>query len=222
MTLYEQLINSNRLFEYFIIADPSTSCFAVNFFALDRYSPYVFGLEEIYEKDPVKTTVGVMCPRIIEIATKYTTIDKWQAYYDPAEKWFSVDANARFGKEGLTFSPAQKKPGEKEEGLATIVELIEQRRWFFSHLCPNSIWEFDNYYKDDKGRFVKRNDHTIDNSRYFIRVSGLVIESKDNPTTNQTKRRRVKRYFSLDEDEKASQKLNWKKKILGNYGEDLN
>lgn len=220
---WSTVIQNAEKFEWYCMADPgtTTSAFAVMFAAYYRPDPYLFILDEIYEKDPAKTTPGNICPEILrKMRRYYTNVRAWKAYYDPAAAWFAQDANQRFGNDGLIFKPSTKRQGDKEEGIAVINELMCQNRVIISTTCVNTIWEIDNYYKDDRGNYIKKNDHEIDNFRYLTKMARIVIKETEPLTpTSKPRKARSKRFFSIDNDDRTKHGLNWIQHTLKKYGE---
>lgn len=227
---YTSLFRYAAALEWYCMVDPgsTTSAFAVLFVAFYRPDPYAIFFEEIYETDSTQTSVGIVCPKISSICNRYNpNLSQWRFYYDPAAAWFAIDANARFGSNGMVFVPAPKREGDKLEGLATLDELMLQNRIVMSSQCANTIWEFDNYFKDKKGNFIKKNDHQIDNARYFTKVSYLIIEKDGKALQTLTARReadkknRQRRHISLAKDLKDDYGIgvDWKQSILKRYDE---
>lgn len=220
---YAELFRRPEVFEWFCMTDPgsTTSAFAVLFGAFYRPDPFLFLFDEIYETNPQKTTVGHICPRIVEIYKRYNPNHlQWRFCYDPAAAWFALDANARYASEGLIFAPSPKRQGDKEEGINLIDEMMVQNRILFSTNCTNAIWEIDNYFKDKNGNYIKANDHQIDNLRYLTKVGVIILQSDDNALNRLRfqRKKREKRYFSIADDEKRGYGQNWRQMILSKYG----
>ncbi len=218
------LIREPDHFEWIVMADPGTavSPFAVGFYAVDKYSPFLFMLDEIYETEPDLTTPGIICPQIKKLCDKWlgpgssSDNTRWKKYYDSAAAWFAAAARK---EHSMHFTAVVKKQGDKETGLQTIQELFFQRRFIISQNCPNAIWEFDNYYKDKKGNFIKKNDNHIDNTRYLINLTSLIVIPRDAPagTAAAMRKKKRKKLISIDEDLKAEQKGSWQQRIFSRY-----
>lgn len=231
------LQNYNRkldLFDWYIMADPGNagSAFAVLFIAYAAWIPKAFFLDEIYETEGVDTTVGRVGKKIItKAATLYPLAHRWKCYYDVAALWFAnnfhgqfCDENGEHGNCGLAFMPVEKNQGDKEEGIDTLNDLYLNQQIEISTQCPNTIWEFDNFVRDAKGRIPKRNDHQIDNSRYFVKMSGIVagksVDGKKVVGRVQPTKKRERRYVSLEHDLKMRRRQNLFGAVLAKYGEN--
>lgn len=220
MTLHAK---SNR-YDWWVMADPGSggSAFAVLFIAYDRYKPFVGCVDEIYETDPEETATGRIGQRIIEICDSYhVPRTAWNCRYDSAASWWPINFTEKFPDSGLIFLPVHKKPGQKENGIDTIGELMSRRQWWLSQKCGNAIWEFDNY-KRKKGKLVDGNDHQIDNSRYFVIEASVVARDKEQDRPANEIRRKAKRqrnYVSLNQDIKESRQSDLFGRIKDKYGE---
>lgn len=207
------------------MVDPGTSgsAFAVLFAAVDPYKPFVFFMDEIYEKDVEKTVTPYTGPLILKKAEALNpNLEQWKCYYDSAGAWFAAHfRNAPETREcGLRFSPVTKKPGEKEDGLDTLNALFISNGIAISQRCGNTIWEYDNYCRDKKGKLPKRNDHNIDNGRYLVKAAGIVVGlSVDIPVRALRRKAKNTRDYNAGPDPKAVGKLNLKDRALKTYGE---
>lgn len=199
------------------MADPGTkAAFAVLFAAYDRHKPHLYLLDEIYEREPEKTTVGYICPQIItKVNGLWPERNTWNYVYDVAGAWFTVDAALRFG---LGFRPCRKRKGQKDDGIATLNEMFALNMISISDRCSNLIWEFDNYYKDKNGNYVKKHDHQIDNTRYL--VAELDLLKKEFVDDEQPRRARGKKFFSMADDARESSGEAWADNIFNTYGEE--
>jgi len=203
------------------MADPGTkeSAFAVNFIVLDRYKPKIYWIDEIYEIVPEQKVVGKIAPKILEKINEFNPdLRQWYFFYDPAAAAFNQEIIDRFPQ--LPFQPAKKRQGEKEDEIGKLIEIFEARIGVVSSRCVNTIWEFDNYYRDKLGRYIKKNDHAIDNSRYFLTMSGFDMKAKDDDErSNPPIRKKSRRYYSLEEDLRNMRSKSYKHAVLKRYGE---
>lgn len=213
-------------YDWYVMADPGTSgsAFAVLFIAVDTYRPFVFFLDEIYEKEVEKTVTPYTGPLIVEKCLQLNpNIESWRGYYDSAGAWFA----AHFRKDpatansGLKFAPVEKRPGEKEEGLDTLNALFINNSIAISQKCANTIWEYDNYCRDKNGKLPKRNDHQIDNGRYFIKMAGIIVGlSKTRPISLSRRSAKNTRDFTTKKAKGNEGRLNLFSRTLRTYGED--
>lgn len=208
------------------MSDPGTSgsASAHLLIAYDRHTSKVFCVDEVYERDPEKTVIGALAPRLIEKCGEYhLPLTDWKAYYDSAAAWFRQEFLDRFGDCGLVYMAVEKRPGEKEEGLDIINELIINYDLMLSTRCGNAIWELDNYRRDKNGKLPKKDDHQIDNLRYFAKKSGIVIGDiikREQESRLGTRRKaRDRKTVTLEQDMKARSGMSLMERILKKYGD---
>lgn len=171
--LIDEIKRDRKKLQWFVSADPgTTTCFAVLFGCLNPYNKRMYILDEIYEKDQLKTTSRQICERIKSIAeTLYPESDindDWFKVYDEAGAWFASEALAGFD---MSFFKTEKTRGDKEEGLSVIKDQLIYEVVKISDRCKNLFEEMQKYAKDYKGVIPKKNDHLIDAYRYLIQAS---------------------------------------------------
>lgn len=169
--------NDRKKLEWYAIYDPgTTTCFAVLFAAINRYTAQVYILDEIYEQRKEETLASKIWPRSEKIKEDlYDELDDWLNYYDEAAPSFALDVQDRFS---VAISKTQKirrrthtdtRPGED-----LIKMLFDENRIFISERCEKWIWEVENYVMVD-GKYPKYNDHLIDCSHYLVLESRLSL-----------------------------------------------
>lgn len=88
---------------------------------------------------------------------------------DPASRGRSqIDGEtlyAMYRKEGLKIFPANNSV---ESGIFTVWERMTTGRLKIFKSCTQILRELSIYYRDDKGKIVKKNDHLADCMRYLI------------------------------------------------------
>lgn len=219
------------VYQWFCMADPGTSgsAFAVIFVAVDIYKPFLFFCDEIYERDVEKTVTPYVGPLIIQKAMALNpNPEQWKCYYDSAGAWFGAHFRKAYQSGdggiadcGLRFVPVEKRPGEKEDGLDIINTLIINNAIAMSTRCGNTIWEYDNYCRDKNGKLPKRNDHQIDNSRYLVKMAGIVANiALDKPLNVVRRRAKSTRDYINDSVRKSKGKLNLAQRIIKPYQYD--
>lgn len=214
-------------YDWYCMVDPGSgghgrSAFSVLFAAVDIYKPFIFFLDEIYEKDVEKTVTPYTGPLIVQKALAlHPEPHQWKCYYDSAAAWFG----AHFRKlnpdiiEGFRFAPVEKKPGEKEDGLDILNSLFIANAIAISIQCGNTIWEFDNYCRDKNGKLVKANDHQIDNSRYLMKMANIVaLSSREEPDAPRRLKAKSQRDYVKDFDKKKDGKMGLFAKVKERYG----
>jgi phage terminase large subunit-like protein len=67
---------------------------------------------------------------------------------------------------GLKIEPALNA---RESGIQLVYELLSSGRLkVFKDACPNWLKEYRMYQRDEKGNIVKKDDHLMDATRYFV------------------------------------------------------
>lgn len=167
--LIAEIEKDRKRLQWVWIADPgNTTCFGMLFAAYNEYTGNLYILDEIYEKDQSKTSVGIIVPsgkkKCHEFYPQSSIEDDWLKGCDDAAAWFMTEAMSRFG---IYFSPAEKWKGTKEEGLSVIKDQLIYDTVKISDRCRNLAEEMEKYAKDLHGRIPKKNDHLIDCFRYL-------------------------------------------------------
>lgn len=62
---------------------------------------------------------------------------------------------------------------EVEAGIYDVTMRLAQARLKIFSTCQNTLWEYQRYRRDDKGKIVKKNDHAMDMLRYGSRPSAI-------------------------------------------------
>lgn len=217
-------MRSSNNYDWYCMVDPGTSgsAFAVLFAAVDIYKPFVFYLDEIYEKEVEKTITPYTGPLIIEKCLKlHDDPERWKCYYDSAGAWFFAHFNKAYRESGFRFQAVVKKPGEKEDGLDTLNALFLNNSIAMSMQCGNTIWEYDNYCRDKNGKLPKRHDHEIDNGRYLVKAAGIIAGlSVNEPLSVQRRKAKNSWNYNAGRDDPERGKLNLRSRILKTYEYD--
>ncbi len=67
---------------------------------------------------------------------------------------------------GLDLVPALNA---REAGIQLVYQLLSSGQLkVFKNACPNWLKEYRMYQRDEKGNIVKKDDHLMDATRYFI------------------------------------------------------
>lgn len=170
--------------EFIAVADPAAATtFGVLFVCINTYKRIVYAVDELYESDQSRMSVGAIGKRIIDKRNEIAPDAEWLMVYDEAATWF---ANEMLDKFGEGFQPTSKASKSKEDGLSLIKDLLLNKKLIISDRCVKLFWEMDNYYKDKTGKIPKVNDHLIDCLRYALSASHYThntsveyIEEKD-------------------------------------------
>lgn len=173
--LLKILERDKKKLDWYVICDPgTTTCFAVMFAAINRYTGQIFILDEIYEKDRTQTSTDVIWNRIVGKRTKlYDDPDKWRVVYDEAAAWFANEVISRYQ---VNISPTHKAYGKKADGISLAKDVMRANNCLFvAAECPNFVFEIENYVSDADGDFPKKDDHLIDTFRYLLLHSGFEL-----------------------------------------------
>lgn len=188
-------------YDFYCTADPGTkAAFAVIFIAIDRYTSSLYVLDELYETDPGETSARKMVPRIIEKTKEYNqNLSDWNFIADSAASWYIQESYEYFD---IVFSETEKQSNDKQDGISLIKDLFMEKTHFISKRCEHLSAELLNYRKDDKGRYIKLNDHLIDAFRYTLKASCFSLNPEEPPKTEQ-ELNPGKRFYTLEDDLKA-------------------
>lgn len=156
--------------EFFTAYDAGTvTCFAVLFMGVNKYDRRVVCLDELYVTDQAKTTTDQIYPEaIIKMEEIDWREENWLESYDNAAAWFGTEVMHLYNKNIL---PCEKDVQKKEEKLSLIKDMLLQGLLFFTDRTQNLMKEMANYYRDDKGKIPKKNDHLIDCLRYNLNAA---------------------------------------------------
>lgn len=161
---------------FYTMFDPAgATVFAVNHICLNPYSKKIYYLDEIYETDQRLMTCRQIGRRALNNEQDLVFKTDWDRRYDEAATWFANEWLENFPNEyGLI--PTQKAEIKKENGLSLFKDAMLAGLVQFSDRCVKTFWEMNNYFKDDNGNIPKKDDHTIDNTRYFLHASNYKLD----------------------------------------------
>lgn len=165
-----ELKRNYKKWDFFISYDPaSTTVFGVLLVAIHIHDKRVWLLDEIYEDKQMETTSKKIYTRAqLKRRAIYEYDADWYQLYDYAAAWFQTEVAVEFDE---AIHPCTKDLKDKEAKLSVIKDTMLHNRFTISDACPKTIWEIENYKKDDKGRIPKENDHNIDNLRYILNAA---------------------------------------------------
>lgn len=171
--LIQELIKNERdALEFYCSFDPATSSvFAVLLCAINKFTGTVYVLDEIYERDRMRTGSLDIWKRASKLKSLYQSkLNKWENIYDEHEAWFErdIDRSEILGDD-QTLEATNKQSRNKEEDLGTIKDLmLAKDRYFISEKCKNYIEEIESCATDKNNKIIKKKDHNIDNQRYIL------------------------------------------------------
>ncbi len=183
-TMLDQLLRDRKKLEWFLWNDPgSATCFATLFVAINPYTKKIYCVDEIYELDQSKMSVGQIGPRMFEIRDELYEDGDWRQGYDEAATWFANEMMDQFEEH---FEPSHKHLNDKEQGISLIRDILLSGHIEISDRCTMLYKELDNYFKDDAGKIPKKDDHLIDALRYVLGAAAYktaeaqeYVEAKD-------------------------------------------
>lgn len=164
-----------RHIEHWTLFDPGTkSVFGILYSALNRDTGEVYLLDEVYERNPARTTNRVIWERnqVIEHAN-YLDNRPVHRYYDEAAAWFAVNIAAEFG---IGLSPTTKSSRDKLDDISVIKDAFLAGKLYISEKCVNLISEITSWRTDAEGKIVDGKDHLLDCLRYFFRMSNYSLQ----------------------------------------------
>lgn len=171
--LREKVGQTYKDWDYYMMFDPGSAItMAALFVAIHREFKTVVVLDEIYEKDRMKTSVKQIYPQAQKKMAAITTRRSWRKGYDHAAAWFQVEVQNEFGE---ALEKCEKDMGEqkKEDKLSVIKDFLLEEMLIISDKCVNFINELATYATNEKGKILKERDHTIDCLRYVFNMAKL-------------------------------------------------
>jgi hypothetical protein len=167
-----EIQRDRRVLKFIEIADPSQSCFGVLFMAINPYTKYVYVLDEIYERDRSKTSVGSIWTRILEIEAKHKIIEPLRVY-DEAAAWFENEMATQIE---VGWVPSQKQSKSKEDNISLTKDILEARLLTVNEECSHFDAEMIGYEYDENSVIIKKNDHLVDGFFYGLSVYGYTFQ----------------------------------------------
>lgn len=166
-----------KQFDFYQIIDPAGSgVFGAIFAAIHRKTKHIFVLDEIYEKDAIKSATSNMIPlirsKMLELAPHLKPQD-WIKVCDEQATLYIAEIFAN--NPDLAYHPTQKHANAKENGIKTLCDAMLMDLFIISDRCPNLIKEIEDYARNDAGELQKNRhvmDHLLDCVRYLIAVAG--------------------------------------------------
>lgn len=169
----ELVKNEFAALEFYCSFDPATSSvFAVLFCAINKFTGTIYVLDEIYERDRMRTGSLDIWKRAKKIKQIYCSkLSRWENVYDEHEAWFErdIDRSEILTENDENLDPTSKQSRNKEEDLGMIKDLmLSDQKYFISEKCKNYIDEIQSCATDKNNKIIKKKDHLIDNQRYII------------------------------------------------------
>ena len=178
------LENDKHKLKWYTICDPgSSSVFAVIFICYNPYTQQIFVLDEIYEKDRLRTDTNQIWQRIKkkeEELFPHHARNTWRRIYDEAAAWFANEVRANF-KESMI--PSDKHNNDKETNISQIkMAMAQPGALTVSDRCYWFRWEVESYVTDEDGKYPDKHDHIINCFEYFMQRGGWKLAEKADST----------------------------------------
>lgn len=171
--------------DWYCMFDPaSNTVFAVMLAAVNRHTGQIFIVDEIYERDTMKTGSVNMWHEARKLKLKHwPKLSDWTNVYDEQAAWFYNDLERyHLFEQGEVVQSTTKAQRDKMEDLSFLKDLfLEKNRVLISSRCTFTIWEFKNYTTDKHGDPIKKDDHEIDNTRYLLAASSFEPHEAPDP-----------------------------------------
>ena len=185
--MMEEYENSWKDWDHYLVFDPgTTTCFAATLVIINRHDKRFWVMDEVYEEDQKKTTVGQIFPLARGKAEKiYWAFEEWIVGYDSAAAWFANEVAAGYDVGMLPCNKKMRKGEGKFDQLGILKSAMVTGRFAMSDRCEDTYKEMVSYYKQDGGKLPKENDHTIDCLRYTMRFAkyDTIFHPKDKVPT---------------------------------------
>lgn len=168
-----EVTSRGRDFDYYMMWDPGSSItMACLLVAIHKVDKKVYVLDEVYEKNRLKTSTRQVWPQGYAKMNAITKRFEWNKGYDNAATWFQ---NEVLNEYKVHLTPCIKDIGEdkKENKLSTIKDFMLEDLYVVSKNCKNHINEIATYATNEKGKIPKERDHTIDCLRYIFNAAGI-------------------------------------------------
>jgi len=181
-SIIDSIKRDQHKMEHNISVDPgSSTVFGGLFINLNRYTGYLYILDELYQKTLAETSTGKVLPLIREKAldvSPNTKIDDWLKVSDDAAVWFMNEAVNRTDGESMTFFAAEKWKGDRDEGISLLKDMFLANKIVISDRCKNLTSEITGYAIDSTGKISNKiPDHLIDSLRYALIALNYTFET---------------------------------------------
>jgi hypothetical protein len=159
--------------------DPaSASCFAVLFGAVHKHDGRVRFLDEMYVTDQALTSVGHIWPEMKRrmdaiLQTEEGDDLQWTIVCDEAAAGVRVELLDQFG---VFAQPTQKAVHKKHYGISLIKDLYVADKLLVADRCKNFASETVGYFLNDKGEYIKKDDHLLDAARYLLHAAHYTMQ----------------------------------------------
>lgn len=163
----ERIKRHIRDWKFTLLFDPgSVTCFAALLIAEHKFTREVIALDEVYETQIGEMSTRKIFPRGLKMYTDiHWDTSKLSIVYDNAASWFAAEVLDEYK---ISMTPCSKDLNKKDNKLDFIKDMLNLDMYSMTDRCQKHAWELGNYYVDDKGNIPKKNDHTIDLTRYYF------------------------------------------------------
>jgi hypothetical protein len=153
------------------------------------YSKKNILIDELYVEDMAMMTARQIWEATTEKLKPYKDKVRSINYvYDSAALWF---ANEIGELAPSVFMEPADKASFGIDGYITLVRNVMRNGYIeIADSCPKTIWEHENYIKDDKGRIPKDHDHNINALQYALGSIGYDYSENPEKIINKADKRR--------------------------------
>lgn len=198
-TILAEVRRYPRDWEYVYQFDPgSRTVFAGAAMVCNKRTKKFVVVDEIYEKEPIKQSTGVVYPMArTQMDSIRTYQDDWIEGYDNAAAWFANEVLFQYDR---NLMPCEKDVKTKNDKESMIKDMMLNGFFFITDKCVNLKSEIDNYIKDEKGSTKKCRDHLLDCVRYGLNainyefIPDMAIKTVDDE----------KRFYRMEEERSSS------------------
>lgn len=195
---FNQPIDVNK-WHLIIAHDPAaTSVFAVSFMLFNSYSKRFIIFDEIYETNHDLMTSRKIYAAVNEKIQDIRKLVRGVSFiYDEAAAYFKSEVH-QIDDCNWFLEPTQKHLFGVDGYITLVRECLNRGLIEVTENCVKTIWEFQNYIKNDKGIIPKENDHLINAVQYGVASTGINFDAEAEPKQKDVED--MRRGYSLDEE----------------------
>lgn len=182
-----ELARDKQHLRWFTIIDPGyATCFAALFIAFNPYTAQIYVVDEIYSSDKVENSVHVVWPKIEAIQAKHF-VGRWENVYDSAALGFAVEVDAwsrARNRISVPLIPTEKAKNDEDDYFRAInASMATPGQFKIARKCIGLRNEVENYETDDNDRYPDKDNHALDDLRYFYKYIGFTVEGMQSKIT---------------------------------------
>ncbi len=201
--LWYEIRQKPHHWDFVIACDPaSASTWAALLGAVNRYDGRVRFLDEVYVQDQGMTSIGAIWPTVSAkrdeiLQTEEGDDIQWTIVVDEAATAVRVELSDQFDVATL---PTAKALNKKSYGISLLKDLMVSQKLLVSDRCKHYLDETKRYFLNDRGEFIKKDDHLQDCARYLLHAAHYTMRPEPAPVPHEIPRDEQRRGYSLQED----------------------